>query len=179
MHRRSRGSSPYELGHDPARYDIDRMIQAAHLAAAFNANTIPELVRRLGDADSGVRYWAATGLLIRGRDAVQTSGPALIGALDDPSPSVRVAAAEALGRYGSEEQCARALSVLLDLADLKRNGVYSAIASLNAIDAIGGRALPIKARLSALPESDRSVIDKMKENIPNLKEAILGSLGTR
>jgi hypothetical protein len=175
MHARARGSAPYEAGHAPA-YDVDRVLAAAKLAGAFNANAIPELIRRLRDDDSAVRYWAATGLLIRGQPAVRSAAGELKRAMDDESPDVRVAAAHALARYGTPEHSEPALLVLLELSDLKRNGIHVSVAALNAIDALDDRAASARDAIAALPDSDPAVIDKMKEYVPRLKEAILADL---
>jgi uncharacterized sulfatase len=96
--------------------------------------------------------------------------------LRDQSPYIRAAAAEALGRHGGDEDCTAVLPVLLDLADVKRHGIYVSVAALNALDALDGRAKPVKDKIAALPDSDPSVIAKMKEYVPRLKEAILADL---
>ena len=64
----------------------------------------------LTDPDSAVRFWAAVGLATLGSEA----GPAtenLVRALEDPAPSVRLAAAEALCQLGRQEE---ALPVIVD-----------------------------------------------------------------
>ena len=119
------------------------------------------------DPESAVRYWTATAGLVHGRQGVQWLGRELREALRDESPSVRVVAAEALGRYGTDADCRDALSTLLELSDVKRSGIYLAVAALNALDAMD--------RL-ALPESDPAILAPMKEYIPALKKAILADL---
>ena len=57
--------------------------------------------------------------------------------------------------------------------DVKRNGIYVAVAALNAIDALDRGAAPVQDGIAALPESDPAIIAKMKEYVPRLKEAIL------
>jgi uncharacterized sulfatase len=175
MHERAKGSTPYEVGHDPARFDFERVWGTAGLAGASDMDAVPELQRRLADADSAVRYWAAVGILVRGEPAVRQAGDALTRALSDPSRHVRIPAAEALGRYGSPAQVAKALPVLLDLADVRRNGIYVSVAALNATDALDERATPIRDGIAALPESAPSILAKMKEYVPNLKQAILAA----
>lgn len=71
-------------------------LAAAELAASLNPEAIPELKQFPTHTDSGVRHWAAAGLLMRGPAAVSTAKTELSTALNDASPSVRVAAAEAL-----------------------------------------------------------------------------------
>jgi uncharacterized sulfatase len=74
--------------------------------------------------------------------------------LTDSSPHVRIAAAEALGRYGTEQDLQTVVPLLLDLANAPKSGAYAAIHALNAIDALGPKALPWKARILALPTED-------------------------
>ena len=63
-----------------------------------------------------VRYWGVTGLLMRGKDAIVKAHDKLVPLLTDSSPSVRVAAAEALAQYGDEGEQAKAWPVLLKSA---------------------------------------------------------------
>ena len=175
MHARSGDSSPYEMGHDAARFDMDHAFAATKLAPAFNANAVPELpelVRRLRDDDSAWRYWAAMGLLMRGRGAVLAAGDAVERAMTDECPDVRVVAAHAQARYGSDRERANALGVLLDHANLRRHSIYVVVSALNAIDALDSLAAPIREKVAALPDTDPKVIGKMKDYVPRLKDAI-------
>ena len=162
--------------HSRSKFPLERIIAAAELASAAGQSQTPELRRLLADDDSAVRYWAATGLLIRQGPAVRESRDALRACLKDPSPHVRVAAAEAMARYGSDPDPQEPLEVLLELADVKRHGVYVSVAALNALDALDRRAMPLKDKVAALPESDPAIINKMREYVPRLKEAILEDL---
>jgi hypothetical protein len=93
--------------------------------------------------------------------------------MNDESPHVRVAAAHALAHWGSEAQRADALAVLLDHADLSHNRIYTVVAALNALDALGDRAATVRDKVRALPDTAPDVIDKMKDYVPRLKESIL------
>ncbi|MEP0844134.1 MAG: sulfatase-like hydrolase/transferase, partial [Phycisphaerae bacterium] len=98
MHERSRGSTPYDYGHDAGGYDLKRVLAAAELASSLEPAVLPELRKAMtGDADAAVRYWGAMGVLIRGQDAALSAADDLRKALGDASPHVRIAAAEALG----------------------------------------------------------------------------------
>ena len=72
----------------------------------------------------------------------------------DKSPIVRVVAAEALGRYGKAEDRQRARSALLKAADIREVDGYTAIAALNAIDALGDAAEPMVGDVGKLPVKD-------------------------
>ena len=74
IHTRSEGSTPYEMGHDPQRYPLDRILAAADLASSLRSEVEGQLRQKLGDQDTAVRYWAALGLLARGSRAVAAAG---------------------------------------------------------------------------------------------------------
>ena len=97
MHTRAEGSSVYEMGHDDEKYPFARVFSTADIASRPNPENVAELQTRLKDADSAVRYWAALGLRIHGREAVRAALDPLRDALTDKAPSVRIAAAEAPG----------------------------------------------------------------------------------
>ena len=162
IHARAGNSSPYEMGHDDRQYPIARVLAAAGVASGLKPNVTDELTKAMQDADSGVRYWGVMGILMRGAGEVAKSHAALVKALNDVSPSVRVAAAEALGRYGSEDDVQKALAVLIVLADPVANHSYVAMHALNAIDAMGKKASPLKDRLQALPRSDPNSPERVR-----------------
>lgn len=126
----------------------------------------------LRDTDSAVRYWAAMGLLMRGQPAVAEAHDELIAALQDTAPAPRIAAAEALGRYGSDADAAASLKVLLGLAPMDTHGVYVSMMSLNAIDAMGERAKSAAAAIAALPTKRPGLPAKLAEYVPRLIESI-------
>ena len=169
IHARAQSSSPYEMGHDPKRYPFDRVFAAAGLASSGQADAAPGLTKAMADPDSAVRYWAAMGILIRGADEVQKSAAALRKALDDRAPSVRIAAAEALGRYGTEADLERVVPLLIALANAPEHGSYVSIHALNAIDALGKKASRWKEQILAIPAVDeKSPARVNKEYTTNL-----------
>ena len=115
---------------------------------------------------------------MRGSEAVGKARERLRAALKDDSPSVRVAAAEALGRYGDDQDVAAALPVLAEHANINNHGLYVAMLALNAIDEMGDRAKPIAAQVAALPKGNATVHDRMKENLSKLLEHIGPKLGS-
>ena len=151
---RSKNATPYELGHDRERYPMERVLAAAQLASSLRPGATAALAKAMQDADAGVRYWGAMGALMRGDTEVKALHPQLTKALDDPSPSVRIAAAEALGRHGTEADLAKVLPMLIKLADSVENDSYVAMQALNAIDALGEKAAPLKSQLATLPALD-------------------------
>ncbi len=137
--------------------------------AAWRATTLPSalaLAREAGDSrvvttapfvaalahtDAVLRYWGVMGLRMRGSAAIAENRAALRRLLTDNSPSVRVAAAESLGHFGAPDDLVPALEALLADADCLKAGLYSATEALNALDVLGRKAQPLKARIAALP----------------------------
>ncbi len=150
IHSRSKGSTPYEMGHDEKRYPLRKIMETAELASGLEPGAAGELTNRLADSDSAVRYWAAMGLLMR------ESVDGIKEALSDSSPNVRAVAAEALGRYGGAEDLKRSLEALMELVPADKNGAYVSLLALNALESLGGKATPVKAALRTLELEDKT-----------------------
>ena len=176
MHQRAKGKTAYEVGHDPA-LPLERIIQTAEQASSLSSDAVSHLKGLLSDTDAAVRYWAVMEIRMRGREAVIECEEALEEALSsDPSPSVKIVAAEALGLYGKQSGLDRCLKVLLDFADVRKHGVYVSIAALNAIDELDGRALGIKGAIRALPKDDPNLDQRLRGYTGRLLEKILADL---
>jgi arylsulfatase A-like enzyme len=176
IHSRSKDSTPYEVGHDDARYPFKRIMDAAELASALKPDALPALEKALEDKDSAVRYWGAAGLLMRGQKAVEATRGRLSKALADESPYVRIVAAQALGQYGKEEDLRAALPVLVQLADPGKNSIYVAIPALNVLNDLGRKASGTLAAIKAMPVRDDSVPQRMAGYAPRLIEKIVQDL---
>ena len=177
MHTRDPNVSPYEMGHDPTKYPLERVFAAAQAASSLKKEDVPKLLKAFGDEDDAVRYWAAIGLLMREADGVNAGRKQLNKALGDEAPYVRIAAAEALGRYGTDEEAAEALAVLMPLANVQESGIYLSLAALNAIDYMDGRAKSAEAAIEALPVQARNMPDRVGSGyLKNLKDKILSDL---
>lgn len=172
-HRRAAGSTIYEMAQDPNRYPMERILAMAELASSLQPDALLQLHQGLNDDDSGVRYWAALGLLMRGSNAVTASRGLLRAALQDQNPCVRVVAAQALAQFGSEADLADALSVLRALASPEDHGAYLAILTLNALDALGPKAAPLRDFLKTLPRKDPRAPARANEYVPRLLSRIL------
>ncbi len=176
IHTRGDGMSPYTLGRSPELYDLDRIQAIAELASSRDSKVIPKLVEELQADDSAVRYWAALGLVMLEEPAVTQARAPLRKALEDPSNSVRCIAAEALGRYGNDEDAQLAREELARLANPEQTGFYIALLALNAIDAMGDRARPLQKTLEELPDGSDSAPPRMGSYIPRLLEDLRGKL---
>ena len=173
---RSGGGAPHDLGRDDERYPLAAIMEIANLATRPDGPAAPELAAALGHADSAVRYWGAVGLLARGGPAVEAARPALRAALDDPSASVQVTAAEALGRFGREEDLAPALDLLLSRANLDGNDLFTSVLALNALDYLDGRARDAVEAIRALPRGQAGMRRQYQSYVPQLVDKILTDL---
>ncbi len=172
MNRRSAGSTPYDFGHNEAKFPFARVYEMAELASFLQPDAAPKLKMALADGDSGVRYWAVLGLLMRGADAIKTAHDELDKALDDSSPDVRIASAEALGRFGNAADLAKILPRLGQQADWSKNDLFTAMAAINAITALGEKAAPLAGVVAALPDKGPAPDGRLKEYIPRLLEEL-------
>ncbi len=173
IHERSRGSSPYEMGHDVRKYPLATILSAAEDASSQKGQADTRL---MSDPDSAVRYWGVMGLLIRGEKAVQASRARLIAAMADPSPSVRVVAAHAVAKYGSRKDLDGALEALIGLASLDSNGLYVSMLALNAIDDLDRKAAARIEAIEALPRKSPSLNPRMGDYVERLLTKILQDL---
>lgn len=173
IHARSAGSSPYELGHNNARYPLEEILTTAETASSLDEQAIAKLRAGLEASDSAVRYWAVMGLLMRGEKAVQANHAPLQSRLADEAPSVAIAAAEALGRYGRPEDLDPVLKRLLALADLNHNSVYVSMMALNVIDVLGEKASPVRQDLARLPRKHNGIPGRMGNYVDRLLSDIL------
>jgi len=160
MHRRAVGSTLCELGRNEAKYPLDRVLAMAELASFLKRDGPSKLKDGLKDGDSGVRYWAALGLVMCGSNAVVLARDELRAALKDASPSVRIAGASALGQHGDAEDLALALSVLKQLAPPDKNGVFVSLEALGAIEALGSKAKPLFEVLRTMSPQDRNAAER-------------------
>ncbi len=167
---RSRAGSPYDLGHDEGRYPLARVLEIAELASMLKPDALPALKKALIDEDSAIRYWGALGILMRGKSAVADAPDLLRTALKDSSTDVRIVAAQALAQYGAATDAGEALSLLVEHANWSRHDVFSALAALNSLDALGMKAAPGAAQIKALPDTGKSPDARYSSYVPRLLE---------
>ena len=141
LHRRSADSTPWQTARDAARNPLDDLLAAADTANAMEAAGLPRLLELLKAKDPAVRWWGAVGLVALGEKAAPAA-EALAGALTDPSPNVRVAAAEALCNLGRHD---RVLPVLT--AALEHPTPFIRLRAMNVLDRIGPKAKPALAAM--------------------------------
>ena len=178
LHNSWPSRSPYEIAHaGPQIYPLKRILPVAAAAASGDLQEVPFLIDMLGDENSAVRYWAAMGMVIRSQTAVASAQPQLRrAARNDDSPSVRVIAAEALGRYGDDQDIKIALDTLIECANAENHGPYVAMLALNSIDYLDANAAPIKSQIEKLPTKGDWVPSRGNAYVSNLIEKILADL---
>ncbi|MCA8989195.1 MAG: sulfatase-like hydrolase/transferase [Planctomycetaceae bacterium] len=177
MHRRSDPKSPYDLQRaGKLLKDYDMVLLAA--AVASGIEDVPDgKVREAFESDEPcIRYWACQWTLIHGADHVTRYHSDLLDCLKDESPSVQIAAAEALGQYGEPADLKKVLPLLLKLADLNQTDVYTVVSALNAIDYLDQKAAPIRKQLGELPEKVKVMPARTDSYAPRLLEKILADL---
>jgi arylsulfatase A-like enzyme len=157
IHSRSKGSTPYEVGHDPNLYPLERIVALAD--SAFSKKQHDGAPPGLDDEDSAVRYWAALSVLADGKEGFPNRRKHLVAALEDRAPSVRVVVAETLAHFGDACDQQAGLEALLGLAAPKNNSVYVRIAALNALDRLGDKVRPALATIKSWP-SDMAKEDR-------------------
>jgi uncharacterized sulfatase len=176
IHSRAQGSTPYEMGHDPAKYPFERVFAAAELASRPEPKDRAKVIQLLQDSDSAVRFWGATGLLIRGQAAVVSAHAELRRALADASPYVVATAAEALGKYGDAQDLELSLTALRSAARPDGTNVYARMATLVAIDELGKKAAPLLPLVKQLNQPLPGAPARTREYPTRLVESIVANL---
>ncbi len=170
--RRRGTEAPAALGSDPQRYPLERLLDAAERASRPGTAAEAVLATGLNDPEPGIRYWAVMGHLIRGEAALRAAAAPLRRLLADEVPSVAIAAAGALGRFGGSEDLEPALATLLRHAQLDARAPLVAVEALNALDQLGPRVRPVLPALRALPALQPGIPDRLQAYVPRLLEKI-------
>jgi len=113
------------------------------------------------------------GLLMRGDGAAKQARSSLRKSLNDSSKSVRCIAAEALGRYGNQQDIQDSVNTLFSLSNLNRDGVYVAILALNGLDKLGNeKVAPIRDKIAQLPLKNPQIDKRLQSYVTRLVERI-------
>lgn len=175
MHRRSAGASPYDMGHDEAKYPVARVLKFAGMASSMKPEFDAELKAGLKDEDAAVRFWSALGFLMRGKQGLDAAVREMAAAGNDSNPSVKVAAQWSLAKYGSAAERDAALAQLLNLANWESSDVFTVISALNAIGDLGDLPPPVVDRLKALPGQGPSPDSRYNSYVPRLLADLTGA----
>jgi len=132
-HALTEGMTLYEYIRTDA-YPLEYLVDLAEKASSRNPEHLPVHKRAMQEDYAPARFWGALGCLVLGYDAMAARS-GLTTLLDDEFASVRVMAAEALGRLGDMDLAIAALSDVLD-SELESELLYAvnALASLDVPD---------------------------------------------
>jgi arylsulfatase A-like enzyme len=132
-------------------YPLEKILETATMAGAGDPENIPEIISRLRDSNSIVRYWAATASIILGNKGSDLI-PELEKVLQDELPEVRIAAAEALFKLNRHDT---ALEVFR--ATLFNETPETVLFTVNALQELGPDALvPAFPELKKVQESNQN-----------------------
>ena len=182
LHERFAGSTPWDMGHDPAKYPLEKILDAAD---ASTDRSTPDVALRalLADPEPAVRYWAAIGVLMRLADTAGPDGtqptdetakqlakwqPIVQNLLGDKEAAVRVVAAEMLGRYGNDTDVTTAANVLI--REAKSDSPYTIWLALESMDRFAFRCGDFKTEINALTAKG------FEGRIQTMFEKIMGSI---
>jgi len=133
-------------------------------SASKGPASIPKLLQALQNKDASIRYWAATGIGNIGA-AATSALKRVVESLDDPSPSVRIAAARAVAKLGSPEE---ALPVLE--AELQSDHQWGRLAAAIVLDEMDNEARP------ALPSLKEALLNQPNKYIVRVANRAINEL---
>lgn len=131
---RSQGSSPYEYAHESGDFNVAAILNAAEMVGNASENS---LIKNLKHTNSGVRYWGVIGMMQLDEISEQ-SKTALQDLLADDSPSVQIAAAEALCKYQNSPEAIEALG-----RQVQDDRPWVALQAARSIQLVGEQARPL------------------------------------
>ena len=131
MSAKNKDQPSYSFAHSQ-EYDFEKIKLAADVATLRDESKLDQIIGFLSDPNPTVRYWGANGCLIL-RDKAEKAKDALKGVLDDASPDVRIAAAEALCHLDESDM---AVPVFIDALD--NENLMVRVHAMNSLEIIGG-----------------------------------------
>ncbi|WP_162054556.1 sulfatase-like hydrolase/transferase [Pontibacter pamirensis] len=151
------------------KYPLEEVIETAELASSRDSRSLMPLIQRFNNKEPAVRYWAATGCTVLGKEAAPAK-QALRKLTMDPEASVRIAAAEALYQLGEKE---RAINVLKDA--LKSDNVMVRVQALNVLENMNEDATEVLAAVRELIQKN----PQDKDYDSRAAEWLISKLGNR
>lgn len=144
----------YDASRVPGAYPLRRIMRLAARAIERDPRNLHRFVTALADENEVIRYWAAAGIvMLQGHDCAPAATALEAVLADDPSPHVRIEAAEALVRLGRTGQAVPYLAETLDThPDLRVR--LQAVTALTYVGAAALPALPVIERAAAVPFSN-------------------------
>jgi uncharacterized sulfatase len=172
---RADAGTPYKLSKNAESFPIEEIIAVAEQASMARAGDLGELLRYRDSTDSASRFWLASGLLWRAQlDMDREACVDLARRMSsDPSPYVRCLANETLARFGSQADRKTAIEGLVQIADVRSEGYFAALAALNSLDWCQPTQLQIGRALNSLPETATELHQRYSTYIPRMIHRIV------
>ncbi|WP_052031705.1 sulfatase-like hydrolase/transferase [Novipirellula maiorica] len=159
----------YALSHTAL---MTRLAETALDATNFDSDmTTEKAIELSADPDAVIRFWAVRGIGIRNANtpaAIQ----AVKRAMNDESPSVAIAACEAMQVIGDKADQQAVTDRLLELANVQRVGHFAAIEALNVLDLQIPLDAKLKKQIAALPRSLRKPPPRVGKYVGRLVDDI-------
>ena len=144
----------YDLTHQQD-YPIEFILNTAKMAASKQMENLDSLTMLLSHENPVIRYWAATGCAVL-KEQAKPAIVQLTKSLNDPSPTVSVAAAEALYYLNDKKQSIDHLTRML-----KNEELMVRVQALNVLETLGEDA---KEALPVIQEIIRPIEDREYDN---------------
>jgi arylsulfatase A-like enzyme len=155
--------------------DLAPVLEIADLATNNQNVTAEKLAGFLGHKDAAVRYWAVQAHLTRDHQLSKTNAAEFEKLLNDPSPSVATASAEAL-LYGTLDSptTEHAVKTLLKYGNVNQQPYFVALEAMNVLDRWQKRLPAWSSSIQALPGVAPETVDpRLKEYVARLHQHIL------
>jgi len=133
------GQAMCEAAASDEAYPLERVLDVADRVG--KTGQVAEFSRRLGDADTTMRYWAAVGLRAAGKLAAAAE-PALRKALSDPSSPVRIEAAGVLASLSGDKEALDLLAGMIGQSD-----PHAALHAARTLQLLGEKARGVLAAM--------------------------------
>ncbi|MFK7767078.1 MAG: sulfatase [Mariniblastus sp.] len=146
-----------EMLADGKQFPLDELFKIANIAANKNLADLNQLHTAAEHSSASVRYWAAIGIQVDGKESALKSKTQLARLTNDPCAAVAVVASEVLAKFGDDTERANALKTLAKFADLRNANYYASIQALNAIDRLDQVASSVFKDLKNIPKKSDSV----------------------
>ena len=147
MHERRGKLTPYELGKNNSKYPLAKIKKAADFATKADQASLSKLKEMMGHKDAAIRYWAATGCIIVGKES-KTLKKDLLNLLKDTSPDVRTASAHALFNIGESEKAVPVLEKILS-----EKNQFHRLRAMNVLDHMDESAKDAVTRIAKVGDS--------------------------
>jgi hypothetical protein len=170
--REQRFGSRYAILRQPGAETLMRRIRDTASLTLEGPEALAKLVEAMDDPDAAVRYWSAIGIGNLGPRAKSAAG-LMRSALEDESPSVRIAAARALCRMGHSAE-----AVPLLARELTDGGQWVRLSAAIVLDEIDADAAPVLDVMKQALEPRKDLLWNGKYTVRVTNRALNELLGT-